>query len=104
MILVTGAIRARQDQFDQALELAEEHVARSRQENGCVSHAVYRDLEDPLRLVFVERWESREALAAHFAKRSSREFVTAVAELSAEPPTLAVYEANDISLEMTQKG
>lgn len=104
MILVTGAIRARQESFDDALQLAEEHVARSRDEDGCLSHAVHRDLEDPLRLVFVERWASREALAAHFAKRSSREFVTRVAELSSEPPTLNVYEARDISAEMTKQG
>lgn len=103
MIFVTGAVRAHQDGFDDALRLAEEHVARSRQEDGCISHAVHRDLEDPLRLVFVERWASREALAAHFAKRSSRDFVASVAALSSEPPTLEVYEATDISTELMKQ-
>ena len=32
------------------------HVRRSRTEPGCLFHAVHRDVEEPLRLVFVERW------------------------------------------------
>ncbi len=61
MILVTGSILARKDTVDELLELSLEHVRRSRLEPGCLSHAVHRDAEEPLRLVFVETWDSREA-------------------------------------------
>ena len=97
-VLVTGAVRARPETFDEVLALSREHVARSRAEPGCVSHAVHRDVDDPLRLVFVEEWASREALLAHFAVPGSRDFVAALSSLAAEPPTLHVYAATRIEL------
>ena len=97
-ILVTGAIVARDDTFDRLLAVAREHVERSRTEPGCLSHAVHRDVENPLRLVFVEEWASREALKTHFAVPGSREFVETIRSLVAEPPTLDVYAATKIEL------
>ncbi len=98
MILVTGSILARKDTVDELLELSLEHVRRSRLEPGCLSHAVHRDAEEPLRLVFVETWDSREALAVHFRVPGSREFVGAIAKLAAGPPSLSVYDATPIEL------
>jgi len=104
MILVTGHVYARPETFEEVLELSQQHVSRSRTEEGCIAHAVHRDVENPNRLVFVEQWASRESLAAHFALAHSREFVEKLVALSAEPPSLAVYEATEISSEMTSKG
>ena len=103
-ILVTGYVTARPETFDEVLKLSQEHVERSRKEEGCISHAVHRDVENPNRLVFVETWASRETLAAHFALSHSREFIEAIVPLSGEPPSLAVYEATDISSQMTSEG
>ena len=98
MILVTGSILAREDSVDELLDLSLRHVGRSRQEPGCLSHAVHRDAEEPLRLVFVETWESREALAKHFQVPGSREFVAGIAPLAAGPPSISIYEATPIEL------
>ena len=92
MILVTGSVVAREDSFDEVCRLSLEHVQRSRSEPGCISHAVHVDCEDPLRLVFVERWADRAALMAHFALPASRDFVRALQSLTtATPPE--IYEA-----------
>lgn len=93
MLLVTGSVRAREDQLDELLAHSLEHVRRSRAEPGCLEHGVYRDAEDPRRLIFVERWHDRAALAAHFALPASRAFVEAVSKLAAEPPEMTVYDA-----------
>ena len=61
-VLVTGSIQARPERIDELLALSLEHVRRSRTEPGCLSHAVHSDVEDPLRLVFVEEWADRAAL------------------------------------------
>ena len=66
MILVTGSVTAREDSFDEILRLSQEHVNRSRAEPGCIAHAVHVDCENPLRLVFFERWADRDALLKHF--------------------------------------
>ena len=96
MIIVTGSVVARPDNLDEVLRLSVDHVHRSRQEPGCLLHSVHRDVEDPLRIVFLEHWESASALAAHFEVPASLAFVTAVAGLAAEPPAINVYEAEPL--------
>jgi quinol monooxygenase YgiN len=93
MIIVTGSIVARPDSVDELIALSIEHVRRSRTESGCKSHAVHRDIENPLRLVFFEEWEDRAALAAHFAVPASRAFVKAARPLAAEPPAMNIFDA-----------
>jgi quinol monooxygenase YgiN len=96
MILVTGSVVAREDSFDEVCRLSLEHVQRSRSEPGCISHAVHVDCEDPLRLVFVERWADRAALMAHFAVPASRDFVRALQPLAAGATIIELYEADRI--------
>ena len=98
MIIVTGSILARAETLDELLALGLEHVRRSRTEPGCLAHAVHRDVENPLRLVFVEEWADRAALLTHFAVPASRAFARAAAVLSAEPPTLNIYDATQVRL------
>lgn len=92
MIIVTGTVLTSLETLDEALALSLDHVRRSRLEPGCISHAVQRDVEEPLRLVFFEEWSDREALAAHRAVPEVREFSRAIAKLAAEKTTLHVYE------------
>ena len=98
MVIVTGSIRARPDSIDEVLRHSLEHVRRSRTEPGCLLHTVHRDVEDDLRVVFVEHWSTREALMTHFAVPASGEFVTAVGPLAAMPPEIEIYEAERIRL------
>jgi quinol monooxygenase YgiN len=95
-VLVTGSIQARPDRIDELLALSLEHVRRSRAEPGCLAHAVHRDVEDPLRLVFVEEWADRAALQAHFALPASREFVRAARACAAAAPSMALYEVDPL--------
>lgn len=98
MILVTGSILAKAHRIDEVLALSLEHVERSRKEPGCVSHAVHRDAENPLRVVFLEEWADLAALQAHFAVPASRAFVKAVTPLAAEPTKINIYDASPLRL------
>jgi quinol monooxygenase YgiN len=93
MIVVTGSVTARADSFDEVRRLSLEHVHRSREEPGCISHAVQVDCENPLRLVFFEQWADRAALQAHFAVPASRQFVRALQPLAAEATSIEIYDA-----------
>src|SRR3990172_1992352 len=98
MIIITGHVLARPDSIDELRALSLDHVRRSRAEPGCISHAVHIDIEDPLRLVFLETWSDREAVGAHFAVPESLAFVNAARGLAAEPPVIAVYEARPLGM------
>jgi quinol monooxygenase YgiN len=75
-----------------------EHSRRSRGEKGCLLHAVHRDLEEPTRLVFVEEWEDRLSLDAHFSLRSSRDFVRSARRMAAQEPVIQVFEAARVDI------
>jgi len=97
MILVTGSILTTDETTEAVLAAGLEHTRRSRTEPGCISHDVLRDAENPLRVVFLERWESRDALHAHFALADSIEFVRAITPLAAEAPQIDVFDTTPSS-------
>jgi quinol monooxygenase YgiN len=96
MVVVTGSVIARSETLDELWALCVEHVRRSRSEPGCLSHAVYRDPEHALRLVFVEEWTDRAAIEAHFALAASRDFVRSARRLASEPPQMKVLETRPL--------
>lgn len=98
MIIVTGSVVARAEYVDQLVAFSLDHVRRSRAEPGCLSHAMSRDAENPLRLVFFEEWADRASLQAHFAVPASHAYVKAVAAFAAVAPTMRLYEATPTEL------
>lgn len=98
MIIVTGSIRPRPENIDRAIELSLQHVHRSRLEPGCLLHSVHRDVEDPLRLVFLEHWTDVDALRTHFAVPDSGAFVSEVAALGDTAPEIAIFDARPQSV------
>src|SRR6185312_16194743 len=97
MIIVIGHITAKPDTIAEMARVAREHVQRSRGEPGCISHEVTIDSENPLRLVFFERWDDKPALDAHFALKESRSAFKAMRSLAADPGKMVVYEADRIT-------
>jgi len=83
MVIVTGWILARPDTLAELIALGQAHSRRSRDEPGCISHDLYIDSENGLKLYFFERWADRAALKAHFAVPESNDFMRAVRGLSA---------------------
>ena len=98
MIIVTGVVHVTPDNLDAVLAISLEHVRRSRGEPGCLLHSVHQDVEDPLRIVFLEHWADRTALATHFRVAASQTFATEVTALAARPPVMDVYEAETMRL------
>lgn len=98
MIIVTGSAIAREGADAQMQAIALEHVLRSRSEPGCISHEVSRDVEQPNRFVFVERWADMAALQVHFRVEASRQFAKSLAQLSGGKLEMTVYQADAIAL------
>lgn len=98
MVIVTGSAFAREGADAEMQKISVEHVLRSRTEPGCISHEVSRDVQQPNRFVFVERWADMAALQVHFRVEASRQFAKALAELSGGKLEMSVYQAEAIKL------
>lgn len=98
MIIVIGTAITTPDTHDEMLRLSLEHCARSRGEPGCADHNVHVDQDDGSRLVFVEYWQDKAALLAHFAVPESRGFAKAMGELAAAPPEIRIFDAEEVRL------
>ena len=53
------------EKVDEAINLYQELVAKTRQENGCIKYELFQDVKDPAILTVIEEWESQEALDLH---------------------------------------
>lgn len=96
MIIITGTVALDPAKRGEALKLGCEHSARSRTEDGCISHNCYVDAEDGNRMHFFERWRDMETVQKHFAVPDSGNFVREVAALASAPPEIAIYSAEPI--------
>ncbi len=100
MILITGHVVFTSEHRERMIALGAEHSARSRGQAGCLAHHCHVDVENDLRLVFVEEWESVDAVRAHFALPAARAFVADMRALSPEPPAIRIYAAEDITAKL----
>jgi quinol monooxygenase YgiN len=66
MILVLGTFRLPVDKLDQARAALIRVIEATRAEPGCIDYAYAEDLLEPGLIRVSEKWETREALAAHF--------------------------------------
>jgi quinol monooxygenase YgiN len=94
MIIILGSLTATPATIDELMQLGLEHTRRSRLEPGCLSHDVSRDVENPDRLLFVERWADMDAVRTHFAVKASGNFVRRAIAMADAPPTLELFDAS----------
>lgn len=100
MILITGHVILTPEHRERMIALGAEHSARSREEPGCLAHHCHVDVENDLRLVFVEEWEGVDAVRAHFALPAARAFVADMRALSPAPPVIRIHAAEDITAKL----
>jgi quinol monooxygenase YgiN len=78
MIVVVGRVSSDADKREELIRVGQTVAAASVEEPGCVSYRLYEDVGTPNEFVFVEEWESQEALQAHFATPHVRDFMRAI--------------------------
>jgi quinol monooxygenase YgiN len=100
LILITGHVILTPEHRERMIALGAEHSARSRDEPGCLAHNCHIDVENPDRLMFVEEWESVDAVRTHFAVPASAAFVAEMCALSSQPPAIRIYAAEDITAKL----
>jgi quinol monooxygenase YgiN len=64
-VVVVAVFRARAEHREEVERGLRAILAPTHAEDGCLAFALHRGADDPRVLVFVERWASRDHLAAH---------------------------------------
>lgn len=94
MIIIEGTVRAPPEKIAEARAIMERTIRASRAEPGCLEYAYSLDVLDPGLVRITERWESREALAAHFRMPHMAEWRAAWPSLGITDRDLRLYEAD----------
>ena len=92
MIVVYGAVTTAPVGLEELRREGLAHTLRSRTEDGCILHSLHVDVENPLRLVFVEKWRDRAALDEHFKQARSLAFMRVVRRLNRASERMEIWE------------
>lgn len=92
MLVVMGRVKTDDAKREELLRVAHANTAPSRAEKRCVGYRFYEDTEERNSFVFVEEWESLDALKEHFGTPHIATFMRAIASVITAPPDVQVYE------------
>jgi quinol monooxygenase YgiN len=91
MIVVVGRVQTDAEKRDALVQVGQAVAGASRKETGCISYRLYQDTERENEFVFVEEWDSSEALAQHFATPHIAEFMRAIPATIVAPPDVKFH-------------
>ncbi|HEY1834013.1 MAG TPA: putative quinol monooxygenase [Solirubrobacteraceae bacterium] len=100
MIVVVGRVKTDAEKRADLVRIGQAVAAASRQEAGCINYAIYGDTESDTDFVFVEEWESEQALAEHFRTPHIASFMRDVVTALVAPPDVkfhTVASSKDLS-------
>jgi quinol monooxygenase YgiN len=66
MIYLLAHLKARPGAHPELMSAAKAMIAATRAEPGCILYDLNASVTDPQSMIFVEAWQSREALSEHF--------------------------------------
>jgi quinol monooxygenase YgiN len=92
-VVVLATFTTHPGKEDAAARFLDELLAPTHAEPGCLLYAVHRGLDDPQKMAFVERWESRQLLETHIASDHIQNALAEVSEYFSHGPEIVFYEA-----------
>jgi quinol monooxygenase YgiN len=91
MIVVVGRVSSDAEKRDELIRVGQAVATASRAEEGCISYRLYEDTEIEDEFVFVEEWDSDDALKRHFATSHVRDLMQAIGATVTGPPDVKFH-------------
>jgi quinol monooxygenase YgiN len=88
----SGSFVARAGKEAEAAAAFEALVEPTHNEEGCILYALHRGRDDPRKLAFIERWESKDHLDAHLERDHVKQALARFDELF-ESGDITAYDA-----------
>lgn len=92
MVVVIATIEARSGREEDLEQVLRSLVTETRREPGCLQYDLHVSADNPAAFALYERWESADALQAHFETEHMIAALGGFDELSEAGPVLARYE------------
>lgn len=94
MIVLHASFPIAPDRRDDALDLVEDLVEQSRNEDGMIEYRATTDVEDRNVVRFFEQYEDEDAFEAHTRTAHFKEFEDAVPDLLAGEPEVVKFDVD----------
>lgn len=91
MIVVMASVRAKEGRGEELERALRGLVDESRKEATCIEYVLHRATDDARHFAFYERWESQEALGAHFETPHFKAVAARIPELCDGEPSIATF-------------
>jgi quinol monooxygenase YgiN len=98
MIYVVATASVKADKREEFMAGARICIAETVKEAGCVLYDLHASVMDPTRFVFVEKWETREALTAHSKSDHLKAWRKVAGECSAAPTKIEIIHADKVEM------
>jgi len=96
MLIVAGKITIGEGQADKVADAAATMMTETMKEEGCHDYVFSIDVSDSTSVRIFERWESDEALAAHFQTPHMAEFNKALGAVDVKGLDVKIYDISGI--------
>jgi quinol monooxygenase YgiN len=92
MLIVAGEVVVEEGSIERVRAALRSMEEATRQEPGCLTYAFSVDVNDPGMVRIFERWESMEALQAHFGMPHMKTFNEAIGRIQPKSADVKLYE------------
>jgi quinol monooxygenase YgiN len=90
VIYVIATLTVKPETRAELIAAAKLSIAATRKEAGNISYDMHESITDPTRIVFVEQWETTEALGIHGKSEHMRAFGRVAVKCMSAPPRIEV--------------
>lgn len=92
MLIVAGEVVVEAGSVEAVRDALRSMEEATRKEPGCLTYAFSVDINDPGMVRIFERWESMDALRAHFGMPHMKTFGEAIGRIQPKSASVKVYE------------
>ena len=95
MIIVNAKLPIKEEKFNEIIKQAEVLIEVSRNHKGNISYNLYQDVLDK-QLIFIEKWDNKEALDEHMQTEEFIEFGENIKEFLTAPLDIKLISGEEI--------
>ncbi len=98
MIYVVATLSVKPEMRSELIAAAKISIAATRKEPGNIAYDMHESVTDPTKVVFVEQWETAEALTPHGKSDHMRAFGRVAVNCMTAPPRIEIITPEKVDV------